>query len=129
MYKILVLNPGSTSTKAAYYEDTVSVSERNLEVDRAAIAKMENIFDQMDLRKEAIRKFLEEEHIDPGELSAVVSRGGGGNLMSGGYLIDENLVQHCHDYDTPHASSLGPVIAYEFGKSTGSRRSFTTGRA
>ena len=59
MYKILVLNPGSTSTKAAYYEDTVSVSERNLEVDRAAIAKMENIFDQMDLRKEAIRKFLE----------------------------------------------------------------------
>lgn len=119
MYKILVLNPGSTSTKVAYYEDTVSESERNLEVDRAAIAKMENIFDQMDLRKEAIRKFLEEEHIDPGELSAVVSRGGGGNLMSGGYLIDENLVQHCHDYDTPHASSLGPVIAYEFGKKYG----------
>ena len=51
MYKILVLNPGSTSTKVAYYEDTVSVSERNLEVDRAAIAKMENIFDQIDLRK------------------------------------------------------------------------------
>lgn len=120
MYKILVLNPGSTSTKVAYYEDSVNVCERNLDVDRAAIAGMKNIFDQMDLRKETIRNFLDEEHIQPEDLSFIVSRGGGGgNLMSGGYLIDEALVQHCYDYDTPHASSLGPVIAYEMGKQLG----------
>lgn len=120
MYKILVLNPGSTSTKVAYYEDSVNVCERNLDVDRAAIAGMKNIFDQMDLRKETIRNFLDEEHIRPENLSFIVSRGGGGgNLMSGGYLIDEALVQHCYDYDTPHASSLGPVIAYEMGKQLG----------
>lgn len=120
MYKILVLNPGSTSTKVAYYEDSVNVCERNLDVDRAAIAGMKNIFDQMDLRKETIRNFLDEEHIRPKDLSFIVSRGGGGgNLMSGGYLIDEALVQHCYDYDTPHASSLGPVIAYEMGKQLG----------
>lgn len=120
MYKILVLNPGSTSTKVAYYEDSVNVCERNLDVDRAAIAGMKYIFDQMDLRKETIRNFLDEEHIRPEDLSFIVSRGGGGgNLMSGGYLIDEALVQHCYDYDTPHASSLGPVIAYEMGKQLG----------
>lgn len=120
MYKILVLNPGSTSTKVAYYEDSVNVCERNLDVDRAAIAGMKNIFDQMDLRKETIRNFLDEEHIRPEDLSFIVSRGGGGgNLMSGGYLIDEALVQHCYDYDTPHASSLGPVIAYEMGRQLG----------
>ena len=120
MYKILVLNPGSTSTKVAYYEDEVNICERNLDVDRQAIAGMKDIFDQMDLRKETIRRFLEEEHIRPQELSFIVSRGGGGgNLMAGGYLIDEALVQHCHDYDTPHASSLGPVIAYEMGKQLG----------
>lgn len=120
MYKILVLNPGSTSTKVAYYEDSVNVCERNLDVDRAAIAVMKNIFDQMDLRKETIRNFLDEEHIRPEDLSFIVSRGGGGgNLMSGGYIIDEALVQHCYDYDTPHASSLGPVIAYEMGKQLG----------
>lgn len=120
MYKILVLNPGSTSTKVAYYEDNVNVCERNLDVDRAAIAGMKNIFDQMDLRKETIRNFLDEEHIRPEDLSFIVSRGGGGgNLMSGGYLIDEALVQHCYDYDTPHASTLGPVIAYEMGKQLG----------
>ena len=120
MYKILALNPGSTSTKVAYYEDSVNVCERNLDVDRAAIAGMKNIFDQMDLRKETIRNFLDEEHIRPEDLSFIVSRGGGGgNLMSGGYLIDEALVQHCYDYDTPHASSLGPVIAYEMGKQLG----------
>ena len=89
-------------------------------MDRAAIAGMKNIFDQMDLRKETIRNFLDEEHIRPEDLSFIVSRGGGGgNLMSGGYLIDEALVQHCYDYDTPHASSLGPVIAYEMGKQLG----------
>ena len=120
MYKILVLNPGSTSTKVAYYEDSVNVCERNLDVDRQTIAGMKNIFDQMDLRKETIRKFLGEEHIDPKELSFIVSRGGGGgNLRAGGYIIDEALVQHCYDYDTPHASSLGPVIAYEMAKQLG----------
>ena len=117
MYKILVLNPGSTSTKVAYYEDAVNICERNLDVDRKVIAGMKDIFDQMDLRKQTIQNFMEEEGINPEELSFIVSRGGGGgNLMSGGYIIDEALVQHCHDYDTPHASSLGPVIAYEMAQ-------------
>ena len=57
MYKILVLNPGSTSTKVAYYEDSVNVCEQNLAVDRKVISGMKNIFDQMDLRKETIQKF------------------------------------------------------------------------
>ena len=65
MYKILVLNPGSTSTKVAYYEDAVNVCERNLDVDRQVIAGMKGIFDQMDLRKETIRTFMKEEKIDP----------------------------------------------------------------
>lgn len=51
MYKILVLNPGSTSTKVAYYEDSVNVCEQNLAVDRKVISGMKNIFDQMDLRR------------------------------------------------------------------------------
>ena len=62
MYKILVLNPGSTSTKVAYYEDSVNVCEQNLAVDRKVISGMKNIFDQMDLRKETIQKFLDEVH-------------------------------------------------------------------
>ena len=45
MYKILVLNPGSTSTKVAYYEDSVNVCEQNLAVDRKVISGMKNIFD------------------------------------------------------------------------------------
>ena len=61
MYKILVLNPGSTSTKVAYYEDAVNICERNLDVDRKVIAGMKDIFDQMDLRKQTIQNFMEEE--------------------------------------------------------------------
>lgn len=120
MYKILVLNPGSTSTKVAYYEDAANIHEQNLDVDRAAIAGMKNIFDQMDLRKATINAFMRDNGIRPEELSFIVSRGGGGgNLMSGGYLIDEALVEHCRNYEIPHASSLGPVIAYEMGMELG----------
>ena len=120
MYKILVLNPGSTSTKVAYYEDSKNICERNLDVDRAAIAGMKSIFDQMELRKATIDAFLQEAGVKPEDLSFIVSRGGGGgNLMSGGYIIDEALVEHCHNYEIPHASSLGPVIAYEMGKKLG----------
>ena len=120
MYKILVINPGSTSTKLAYYEDDKNICEKNMDVDRAAIAGMKSIFDQMALRRKSVDDFLKEIDVDPAALSFIVSRGGGGgNLMSGGYIIDEALVEHCHNYEIPHASSLGPVIAYEMGKELG----------
>lgn len=120
MYKILVLNPGSTSTKVAYYEDDKKVCEKNLDIDRAVIAGMKGIFDQMDIRRESINAFMKEEGIDPRDLSFIMSRGGGGgNLMSGGYIIDDAFVQHCYDYETPHASSLGPVIARDMARELG----------
>ena len=129
MYKILVLNPGSTSTKVAYYEDSVNVCEQNLAVDRKVISGMKNIFDQMDLRKETIQKFLDEEHIDPKELSFIVSRGGGGgNLRAGGYIIDEALVQQQRTASTEaHFAWLVPLLEeyydpmyrYQLGKKAG----------
>ena len=94
MYKILVLNPGSTSTKVAYYEDEVNICERNLDVDRQAIAGMKDIFDQMDLRKETIRRFLEEEHIRPQELSFIVSRGGGGGNIKDGRKTNKKSLRN-----------------------------------
>ena len=112
VYKILVINPGSTSTKVAYYENEENKFEKNLDIDRAVIKGMKSIFDQMPLREAAIEEFLQEIGVAKTDLDYIVSRGGGGgNLRSGGYIIDDALVQHCYDYETPHASSLGPVIA------------------
>ena len=53
--KILVLNPGSTSTKVAYYENEKRIDEVNLDIDRAAIKGMSSIFDQLPLRRCARR--------------------------------------------------------------------------
>ncbi|WP_369281818.1 butyrate kinase [Oscillibacter sp. GMB15532] len=120
IYRILVINPGSTSTKVAYYENEKAVCEKNLDIDHSLIANMKGIFDQYDLRRSTIQKFMEEEQINQSDLDVIVSRGGGGgNLMSGAYRIEENLVEHCHNFAIPHASSLGPVIAYDMGKELG----------
>lgn len=117
---ILVINPGSTSTKLSYYVDGREQFSSTADIDKQTIAGFRNIFDQYPLREASVNAFLDEHHIDRSSLSAIASRGGGGgNLMSGAYLIDEAFVQHCHDYEIPHASSLGPVIAYNLGKQLG----------
>lgn len=116
-YRTLVINPGSTSTKIAFYEGKKQICEKNLDVDRTVTASMKNIFEQLELRTESIMAFLKEEKIAPESLDVIVSRGGGGgNLRSGGYLIDDAMTAHNRSYEIPHASSLGSVIALEMGR-------------
>lgn len=120
IYKILVINMGSTSTKVAYYENEKSRCEKNLSIDKNAIAGFKSIFDQYDLRRKAILDFLDEIELDPKELDFIVSRGcGGGNQKGGAYMVNEELCDHCRNYEIPHASSLGPVIAYDLSSELG----------
>lgn len=118
--KILVLNPGSTSTKVAYYENEKRIDEVNLDIDRAAIKGMPSIFDQLPLRRATIDEYVAKLGMSYSDFSFVVSRGcGGGNQKGGGYLVDEAYVGQCYAYTTPHASSLGPVMAHQIGKDFG----------
>lgn len=119
-YHVLVINPGSTSTKTAYYQNEEKIFEKNMDIDRRTIAGMKSIFDQYQLRRAAIDAFMKEAQLDPSTLDFIVSRGGGGgNLRAGAYLINEELTAHCHRFHIPHASSLGPVIAYDMGRELG----------
>lgn len=116
----LIINPGSTSTKIAYYVNGKGVDSENLDIDRKLISGMTSIFDQLELRQATISDYLRRKNIDPKTLDYIVSRGGGGgNLRSGAYKIEQGLVQHCYEYEIPHASSLGPVIAYRMGTDLG----------
>lgn len=118
--KAFIINPGSTSTKAAVYVEGKAVAEENLELDREKTAGMKAIFEQYDLRKKTIEDFLVRNQMTCSDFDYIVSRGGGGgNLRSGGYLIDDALVEHCYQYEIPHASSLGPVIARDMGREWG----------
>jgi len=113
-HKILVINPGSTSTKLAYFEDETCVVEKNLDIRPEQIRGFKEIFDQYPLRFKQVEDFTAELGMKLSDFDIVAARGGGGgHLKSGGYIINQALVDHCHEYETPHASSLAACIAYE----------------
>ena len=75
-YKILVINPGSTSTKIGVYEDETLLFEETLRHSTEEIAKYATIVDQKDFRKELIVDILAKNSIDIKSQNVVVGRGG-----------------------------------------------------
>lgn len=121
MYKILAINPGSTSTKLAVYEDENLVFRHSIDHSAEDLAKYPSINDQYEMRYEEILKSLEDNNIKPEDLNIIVGRGGPvAPLRSGAYLVDEVLVDKLrNDPLVHHASNLGGIIAYEMAKNLG----------
>lgn len=119
MYRMLVINPGSTSTKIAVFEDTKSVFEETLRHSSEEIAKYKTIFEQYDFRKEVILKAVEKAGIDIKTLNAVVGRGGLLKPIEGGtYKVNDIMLEDLKvGVMGQHASNLGGIIAHEIAKS------------
>ena len=118
MYKILVINPGSTSTKIALYKNETQIFQENINHNPKKIAKYKNIVDQLDMRKEEIQKVLTQKNINMNEIDAVVGRGGMlPPVKSGAYLVNEEMINRLKNKPiSEHASNLGAIIAYEIAK-------------
>lgn len=116
--KILVLNPGSTSTKLAVYEDEEELVKQTLTHTADELAKFSTIMDQLDFRYDLVMKFLKEAGYEPGSFDCVMSRGGSPpNVRAGATIIDDNLVEALRERPKePHPSSLGPIIASRIAK-------------
>jgi butyrate kinase len=115
MYKILSVNPGSTSTKFAVYEDEKLVCLHTRRHTADDLKPYKTLTEQCEFRKEVILQVLQEVGIRLGELSAVVGRGGLVHaLESGVYAVNDQLL-HDLKYATigEHASNLGGIIAHE----------------
>jgi butyrate kinase len=114
-YYILSINPGSTSTKIAVYENNQLVFKTNVKHDAEEISKFDQIFDQYDFRMIAIMEELKKNNIDLNKLSAVVGRGGMLKpIPSGTYLVNDDMVRYIKKAQRgQHASNLGCVIAKE----------------
>ena len=114
MYKILAINPGSTSTKIAVYHDENLLFKKNIEHSVEEISKYDTINEQYKMRYETIIKVLENEKINLNELSCIVGRGGpAAPFESGAYILDEVLVDALmHKAKNQHVSLLGGIIAY-----------------
>lgn len=122
-YKLLIINPGSTSTKIGFYEGEKEILEETLRHSAEEILKYDTIFDQLDFRKEVILKVLKEKGIDINELDAVVGRGGMLKPIEGGtYEVNEAMVEDLKiGVQGPHASNLGGILSNEIAKEIGKR--------
>ena len=118
MKKIFAINLGSTSTKVAYYEDERCVIKDTIAHASEDLHKFATVFDQTELRKETILKYMDEHGIALRDLDAFVSRGGLTEpIVSGVYRINEPMVKQASGgvYGV-HVTSVGCCIAYEITK-------------
>ena len=119
--RLLVLNPGSTSTKVAVYEDSHPLAVKSIVHTNQDLAPYPTLYDQLDYRVALVRLWLAQEGFDLSTLTAVVGRGGIiPNIVAGGYLVDDNLVDCLRNYPVfDHASNLGGLMAQAFAKPLG----------
>lgn len=113
-YRVLAINPGSTSTKFAVYEDEKPILVKGIEHSIDEISKFNNILDQYEMRKEQIHNVLDENNIDLKTIDTIVGRCGGlPPVKSGAYKINDAMIDRLKNNPTlEHASNLGAVIAY-----------------
>ena len=115
LVRILVINPGSTSTKIAIYENTICIFLKTLYHSVEDLSAYPSLSDQFTYRKNSILHQLTLEGFSLDEIHVVIGRGGlTYPLESGVYLINALMVQHCREGVMGiHASNLGSMIAFD----------------
>jgi len=118
---MLIINPGSTSTKIAVYENANPLFESNLPHTTDELAPFSRLADQLDFRREVLEKALNERNITFSDLDGIVSRGGLTRpVESGIYEINELMVNELKSAKYgEHASNLASMIAFELSKKYG----------
>lgn len=110
---ILVINPGSTSTKVALYKGEERIKLNKIQHNAEELKKFEKIPDQYEYRLELINNWLKEVNIATSSLRAVVGRGGLLRPMPGGtYIVTDRMVEDLMiGIQGEHASNLGGILA------------------
>lgn len=118
--RVLAINPGSTSTKIAVYDDTTEVFTKTLRHDAEALDAFGGIIEQYDYRKKLVLEAMAENNVDPKTLAAVVGRGGLMKAIPGGtYTVNAKMKEHLSNlalWGRIHASNLGAFISESIGE-------------
>lgn len=118
-YKIFAVNPGSTSTKIALFENEEKIFNYTVEYDAKELEKYPTVSSQLPYRLENIEQILKENQVDLMGLSACVGRGGSLYPMEGGtYEVSDLLLEHATVgiNGVHHPAQLGTQIARRFGE-------------
>lgn len=115
---ILVINPGSTTTKIAIYKNNQLLKVELIRHQNEIFNRFKLIYDQKDYRLQYILTFLKDHNIDLETIDIFVGRGGLLKPLKGGtYLINEQMLD---DLKTGryghHACNLGAILAYELAQ-------------
>ena len=125
--KLLIINPGSTSTKVSLFLDEECLFEKNLFHDAPELLKYKHVNDQLPFRCGVILNMLAEENVDPYEIDAFVGRGGSACTQPGGLTkIDQKLFDDTVAAvgGSEHPAKLGVMIAWTFAQKYG-KEAFT----
>lgn len=118
---VLAINPGSTSTKVALFDQDENVFQKNLDHSSEELGKYEKIVDQFEYRKKMILQCIEEEGFSKESLKVIVGRGGLLRPMpSGTYHVSDAMIKDLKiGYQGEHASNLGGIISKSIAEDVG----------
>lgn len=123
MERILVINPGSTSTKIAFFEGEKKIADSTLRHTDEELAQFAQCIDQEDFRKQKVCQWLEENRIGIGSLDCIMARGGAlPQVPSGAIRINRNMIDYMYQKAPRanfHPSNLACIIAFELAAAAG----------
>jgi butyrate kinase len=120
-FRILAINPGSTSTKVAVFENEEEIVEEVVRHAKGELSGFTSVIEQKELRRAVVMDVLKAHNMEISSLDAVVGRGG---LLepidSGTYIIKARMLQDLINSSAAvHASALGAIMAEEIGRMAG----------
>ncbi len=119
-YHILVINPGSTSTKLSLFKNEEVLFTENIAHSNVSLHQFSRIIEQYEFREKIIREFLKKQAINIRDIDAVVGRGGLLRPLAGGtYRVNQKMLNHLRKgLFGEHAANLGALLAYQITKGT-----------
>lgn len=122
-FKIFTINPGSTSTKVALFDNEDALFSANITHTAEELAPFKEIKDQFDYRREKILAELGSRGISLENTDAFVGRGGGlVGLVGGTYPVNPTLLEHARvGFTIKHPATLGSQLAHHFANQFGGR--------
>ena len=119
IYRILVINPGSTSTKVSLFDNETLVFERSLFHDADVLLQYPHVNNQTPFRYRVIMDMLQEGGVAPESIDAFVGRGGSACTQPGGITtVDQKLYDDTEAAvgGSEHPAKLGVMLAFSFAK-------------
>ncbi|MFA7565805.1 MAG: butyrate kinase [Alkalispirochaeta sp.] len=116
--RVLVINPGSTSTKIACFDTSERIMERCIPHSSDTLGTFSSMVEQLPFRRESILTALREHAVPLSSLAAVVGRGGLLHSVVGGtYVVNQRMIDDLRaGVSGDHASNLGGILAAEIAE-------------